>query len=195
MIGVGAAPGATPIDADEAAGLLPSHITTQGDLNTWEEANILQGEHWAFRQKRRELLEEGFVRDLHRKMFDKTWRWAGAFRSSNKNIGVDWTQVAVQLRGLLDNTRYQIDHQVYAVDELAVRFHHRLVWVHVFPNGNGRHARLMADVLLARLGRPRFTWGSGTALVAGSGFRDRYLQALRAADQGQFKLLEEFARS
>ena len=98
------APGATPLDPDEAAGLVPSHITTQGDLNAWEQANILLAERWVARQIKRDLLNEGFVRDLHRRMFDKTWRWAGTFRQSNKNIGVDWTQVAVKLRNLLDNS-------------------------------------------------------------------------------------------
>ncbi len=189
------APGATPLDPDEAGGLVPKHIATQGDLNLWEEANILQGDRWAFRQKRRDVLDEGFVRDLHRKMFDKTWRWAGTFRASNKNIGVDWTQIAVRLRNLLDNTRYQIEHQVFAPDELAIRFHHQLVWIHAFPNGNGRHARLMADVLASRLDRPRFLWGGQTSLVAGGVVRDRYLQGLRLADQGQFELLMQFARS
>ena len=188
------APGAMPIDPDDAAGLLPRHITTQSDLNTWEEANILQGERWALRQKKRDLLDEGFVRDLHRKMFDKTWRWAGTFRSSNKNIGVDWTQVAVRLRDLLDNTRYQIAHQSSDADELAVRLHLQLVWIHAFPNGNGRHARLMADVLVIRLGNPRFSWGSGLPLAAASDTRDRYLEALRWADQGRFTPLREFAR-
>lgn len=188
------APGATPIDPDEAAGLLPRHITTQAELNTWEEANIVKADGWAFRQRRREPLEEGFVRDLHRMMFDKTWRWAGTFRSSNKNIGVDSHQVSMRLRELLDNTRYQRDHQAFPADELAVRFHHRLVWIHAFPNGNGRHARLMADVLITRLGGERFTWGQASLLVAGD-VRARYLQALRAADQGMLELLIQFARS
>lgn len=188
------APGATPIDPDEAAGLLPRHITTQAELNTWEEANIVKADGWAFRQRRREPLEEGFVRDLHRMMFDKTWRWAGTFRSSNKNIGVDSHQVSMRLRELLDNTRYQRDHQAFPADELAVRFHHRLVWIHAFPNGNGRHARLMADVLITRLGGERFTWGQASLLVAGD-VRERYLQALRAADQGMLELLIQFARS
>jgi Fic-DOC domain mobile mystery protein B len=120
-------PGATPLDPDEAAGLIPTHITTQADLNAWEQLNIVQGDRWAARQSKRELLDEGFVRDLHRQMFNQTWRWAGSFRSSNKNIGVDWTQVAVKLRDLLDNTRHQIEHQVFSADEIAVRFHHQLV--------------------------------------------------------------------
>ena len=190
------APGATPLDPDEAAGLVPSHITTQADLNAWEQANILQAVRWVARQKKRALLTEGFVRDLHRRMFDQTWKWAGTFRQSNKNIGVDRTQVAVKLLNLLDNTRFQIDHKVFEPDELVVRFHHQLVWVHAFPNGNGRHARLMADVLAQQLGRPRMTWGGADVeLVSMGTVRDRYLKALREADQGQWSALIAFARS
>ena len=190
------APGATPLDPDEAAGLVPSHITTQADLNAWEQANILQAVRWVARQKKRDLLTEGFVRDLHRRMFDQTWKWAGTFRQSNKNIGVDRTQVAVKLLNLLDITRFQIDHKVFEPDELVVRFHHQLVWVHAFPNGNGRHARLMADVLAQQLGRPRMTWGGADVeLVSMGTVRDRYLRALREADQGQWSALIAFARS
>lgn len=186
--------GATPLDPDEAAGLLPSHISLQADLNDWEKTNISQGEEWASRQKKRDLLQEGFVRDLHRKMFDRTWQWAGTFRQSNKNIGVDWTQISVKLRVLLDNTRYWIDHNVYEIDEAVVRFHHQLVWIHPFPNGNGRHARMMADHLMVRLGRPRLSWGS-SSIDTISSTRARYLEALRAADQFDYKYLIKFARS
>jgi len=185
--------GATPIDPDEAAGLLPSHISTQSDLNTWEEANILQGAAWAQRQKKRELLEEGFVRELHKQMFNRTWRWAGTFRASNKNIGVDWAHVSVRLNNLLVNTQYQMSNAIFAADELAVRFHHQLVWIHPFPNGNGRHARLLADTLVVRLGRKRFSWGAN-ALPTGSELRHQYLEALRAADTGEYERLLAFAR-
>jgi Fic-DOC domain mobile mystery protein B len=116
--------GATPLDPDEAVGLLPLHITTQADLNAWEQANILLAQQWAMRAKNRMLLSEVFVRELHRKMFDKTWQWAGTFRQSNKNIGVDWTHIAVKLRDLLLNTQFQIDNRVFKEDELVVRFHH-----------------------------------------------------------------------
>lgn len=187
------APGATPIDPDEAAGLIPKHIATQAELNAWEEANIVIADTWAFKQKRRDLLEEGFVRDLHRRMFDQTWRWAGKFRSSNKNIGVEWSQVAVRLHALLENTRYQIEHQSFPADELAVRFHHQLVLVHAFPNGNGRHSRLMTDVLITRLGSERFSWGHGSVLSQGSA-RNDYLAALRIADRGDIAQLLNFAR-
>lgn len=151
---------------------------------------------WAARQKKRDLLDEGFVRDLHRQMFDKTWHWAGTFCQTNKNIGVDWTQIAVKLRDLLDSTRYQIENHVFNEDGVAVRFHHQLVLIHAFLNGNGRHSRLMADLLITRLGQPRLTWGGASASLTPVGaIRDRYLIALRAADQEQIDGLIEFARS
>ena len=185
--------GATPIDPDEAAGLVPKHITTQAELNAWEEANIVSAEVWAFRRKQ-ELLDEGFLRALHLKMFDQTWRWAGKFRSSNKNIGVDSHQIAVKLRDLLDNTKYQINHLAFDADEQAVRFHHQLVWIHPFPNGNGRHARMMADLLITWLGGQRFSWGQ-SSLTAENDNRTKYLAALRAADRASYGDLISFARS
>ena len=129
------------------------------------------------------------MRKLRKKMFDQTWRWAGTFRKSNKNIGVDWPMISLKLRGLLDNTGYQIEHQVFDPDEIVVRFQHQLVCIHAFPNGNGRHARLMADMLTMRRGLPRMTWGSGTvALTSVGAVRKSYLTALRAADQGRLKI-------
>ena len=187
------APGATPLDPDEAEGLIPSHISTQGDLNAWEEANIVDGARWALKQRTRELLTEGFARDLHRNMFGKTWRWAGTFRRSNKNIGGDWKEVAVSLRHLFDDTRLHIEQKTFGADEIALRFHHRLVFVHAFPNSNGRHARLMADELAMRLGRPAFEWGAGSLVSAGE-VRRNYLEALRAADGHDFGPLLRFAR-
>jgi len=186
--------GATPLDPDEAEGLIPAHITTQADLNAWEQANIIEGERWAARQKKRDILDEGFVRELHRRMFDKTWRWAGTFRNSNKNIGADWPQIAMQLRNMLDDTRYQFEHATFQPDELALRFHHRLVSIHPYPNGNGRHARLMADLLIQKLGQARFTWGSSNLVDEGD-TRRQYIDALRAADRHDLSLLLAFARS
>ena len=188
------AQGVTPIDPDEMAGLIPTHITTQGELNEWEQTNILQGLKWALRQKRRELLDEGFVRDLHQHMLGQTWKWAGQFRKSDKNIGVDWLQVPTQLRNLLEDVKAQIEYHTYDADEIALRFHHRLVWIHPFANGNGRHARLMADLLIGRLGQPAFSWG-GQSLVNASEKRQAYLAALRAADQRDYSPLISFARS
>lgn len=188
------APGATPLDPDEAAGLIPGHITTQKELNEWEQTNILEGLQWVQRQKKREILDEAFLREMHRKMFGQTWKWAGNFRQSDKNIGADWRQIPVQLRQLLGDVRAQIEYGSYPVDEIALRFHHRLVWIHPFANGNGRHSRLAADLLIQRLGAKAFTWG-GQSLVEASEKRQRYLAALRAADGRDYQALLAFARS
>ncbi len=185
--------GATPLDADELASLIPGHITTQGELNEWEQLNIVQGEGWA-RKQRKEILNEGFLRQLHKQMFGETWKWAGEFRKTDKNIGVDWLKIGVELKKLLDDAHYQVEHASYPPDEIAVRFHHRLVAIPPFPNGNGRHARLMADLLTERLGQPRFTWGS-RSLVDASETRQQYIAALQAADRRDIVPLLAFARS
>jgi len=186
-------PGATPLDADELASLIPGHITTQGELNEWEQLNIVQGESWA-RKQRKEILNDAFLRELHRQMFGETWKWAGEFRRSDKNIGVDWLKIGVELRKLLDDVRYQVEHGSFPADEIAVRFHHRLVFIHPFPNGNGRHARLMADLLVERLGQKRFSWGRHNLVEAGE-TRQAYIAALQAADGRNYAPLIAFARS
>jgi Fic-DOC domain mobile mystery protein B len=187
-------PGATPLNADEASGLIPDHITTQDALNEWEQQNILDGLNWALKQHKRELLDDLFVRDLHKKMFDKTWKWAGTYRRSNKNIGIEWQMIPVELRNLFADVSFQIEHNSFPPDELATRFHHRLVAIHPFPNGNGRHARMMADLLIQRLGGEPFSWG-GRSLVQHGDERERYIAALQAADREDYTLLMEFVRS
>lgn len=187
--------GQTPLDPDERTALIPKHIDTKGALNDWEQENILQTTQWLRRTKVPEVLSESFCRELHRKMFNKTWKWAGRFRQSDKNIGCDWTLVAVKLNQLLGNARFWIENGTFPPDELAARFHHALVWIHPFPNGNGRHSRMMTDALLKQLGQPVFSWGSGANLVSASEVRTRYLTALRAADQNDFSLLLAFVRS
>ena len=187
--------GQTPLDPNETAGLIPAHIETKGALNDWEQENIMLATKWLRRARIPEVLSEGFCRDLHRKMFDKTWKWAGTFRTSDKNIGCDWTLVAAKLNHLLGNAKYWIDNETFPPDELAVRFHHALVWIHPFPNGNGRHSRMMADALLKQLGQKPFSWGSGGNLVSASEVRARYLAALRCADKNDFTKLLAFVRS
>lgn len=194
MIGIDYPPGATPLDPDEAAGLIPEHIRTQGELDEWEQANIIDGLYWARRQRRYEILEETFVRELHRRMFGSTWRWAGTFRKSDKNIGVDWRYIPMRLRDLLEDVKVQLAHADEAVDEIVLRFHHKLVCIHPFANGNGRHARVMADLLVERLGKSPFSWGRTSLVVPGEA-RHAYLEALRAADQRDYGLLFQFARA
>jgi Fic-DOC domain mobile mystery protein B len=187
--------GQTPLDPDEKAGLIPGHIDTKGALNDWEQENILLATKWLRRAKVPEVLSEGFCRDLHRRMFGKTWTWAGTFRTSDKNIGCDWTLVAVKLNQLLGNAKYWVGNDAFAPDETAARFHHALVWIHPFPNGNGRHSRMMADALLKQMGQKSFSWGGGGNLLSASDVRARYLAALRAADKNDFADLLAFVRS
>ena len=187
--------GQTPLDPDEKAGLIPEHLTKQGELNDWEQEDILRAVRWLKRARSPVVLSEGFCRELHKQMFGETWAWAGTFRKSDKNIGCDWTQVAVRLKNLFDDTGCWIDNSTFPLDEIGARFHRDLVWIHPFPNGNGRHARMMADALVRSLGQPAFSWGSSGNLVAANDVRARYLAALRSADQGDYQLLLAFVRS
>ena len=188
-------PGATPIDPDEAQELLLAHITNRAELNRWEHDNIRQAEQWAFRYKPNNLLSVDFILKLHKKMFEIVWGWAGTFRRSGKNIGVDALMVRTSLVELLEDVKAWIDHDTYSADEIATRFHHRLVLIHPFPNGNGRHARLMTDLILVHvLDRPRFTWGS-TGLTNAEDCRTNYINALKSADRHEYDLLLTFVRS
>jgi Fic-DOC domain mobile mystery protein B len=178
--------GATPLDPDEREGLRLRHVQTRGELDRLEQANIVDGLRWLKRQKKPDVLTEAFVYRLHKELFGQVWRWAGQRRQTEKNIGVAPHQIDVQLRHLLDNTRYQIDHKTYPPAELALRFHHRLVQIHVFPNGNGRHARIMTDAMLKHcLHHTPIRW-AGTSgdrdLQAASVHRSAYIYALRDAD-------------
>lgn len=187
--------GATPLDPDEAVGLIPEHLSTRGELNAWEQVNIAKADDWLrMQQNGGSVLNMDFLRELHRQMFSNTWKWAGKFRWTLKNIGGPPEAIPEQTNNLLADTRYWIEHHTYSVDEIAVRFHHRLVAVHPFPNGNGRHGRLMTDALLRELDAPPFTWGSGSIDDLGA-VRDRYLHALRSADSGDYAPLLAFARS
>ncbi len=188
-------PGATPLEPEELKDLLPQHISTQEQLNAWEQQNILLAEEWALKSRNKDIVSIDFIRELHRKMFDQTWRWAGKFRLTAKNIGIDWYQIPIELKKLCDDVQYQMTHQTFQLDEIAVRFHHRLVWIHAFPNGNGRHARLIADVLLTKNGSPRFTWGKNQDLQKATPIRTQYIQALRLADGGNYSHLLTFVRS
>jgi len=129
---------------------------------------------------------------LHKKMFDSTWKWAGGFRHQDTNIGVTWSIVPMQLKLLCDNVQYQVSNQTFGWDELAVRFHHRLVSVHPFPNGNGRHARLAADLLLRFNKQPALHWGKGNITDPGA-VRAAYIDALKQADKGAYEPLIKFA--
>jgi Fic-DOC domain mobile mystery protein B len=186
----------TPVSPDEQADLVPN-LATREELNEWERDNIIRARQWAFADRqfaRLDPISEDYVRELHRQMFDQTWRWAGTYRKTEKNLGVPVHQIRETLGQLLGNAAYWLGNKTYEVDECAVRFHHELVVIHAFPNGNGRHARLIADVIAVKNARRFFSWGSKDVTAPGEA-RDAYLRARRAADQGHFELLLRFARS
>jgi Fic-DOC domain mobile mystery protein B len=186
---------ATPLTAEEKRDLKPSHIAFKHELDEAEQGNIARAQLWVLRRPARvDLLTESFVLQLHRQMLKDVWKWAGKYRRTERNMGINYWLIQTELRRLLDDVRAWIDYKSYPPDEIAVRFHHRLVSIHPFPNGNGRHARLMTDLLIMRLGGTRFTWGS-TSLRALSETRRCYIAGLKAADTHDLGPIMEFARS
>src|SRR6202161_2251879 len=173
--------------------LIPAHIAYRRELNEAEQENIARAQDWAL-NRRRDPLSEKYVQELHRRMLGDVWRWAGKVRTSERNFGIAFYEIPVALRQLLDDTKAWIVYKTYAPDEIAVRFHHRLGEIHPSPNGNGRHARLIADLLIMRFGGERFSWGSANLLDAGA-MRQRYIAALQAAGDHDIGPLLAFARS
>ncbi|MFA6194129.1 MAG: mobile mystery protein B [Patescibacteria group bacterium] len=189
--------GQSPLDEEEREGLKINSIATRHDLDEFEQQNIEEAIEWVMKQNISvdRFLAEEFVRELHFRMFGSVWTWAGKFRKSGKTVGVDWVSIPIELKKLLDDCRYWLDNEIFSEEETAVRLKHRLVYIHPFPNGNGRHSRLMADVLMEKVfHKPIFTWG-GENLDSIGDIRSRYIQAIREADNGNYLPLLEFAKS
>lgn len=184
--------GQTPIEEEEKDELIPLWVENNEDLNKVEQENINRA--ILFFEKRTpshlKILEIAFVKELHRKMFEDVWQWAGVFRKTDKNIGIDKTKVITALYNLLNDVTFWIENKTYDSDEICIRCKHRLVSIHPFPNGNGRHARIFADILARSLGKDIFSWGASLKKARG-----RYLSALRKADQGAYSDLLIFSRS
>jgi len=186
----------TPLTPEEHDGLIPN-LATHEELNEWERDNILRARQWALGDRqltRLDPMTEDYIRELHNRMFDQTWAWAGTYRKTEKNLGVPVVHIRERLAQSLGNAKYWLENKTYDVDECAVRFHYELVVIHAFPNGNGRHARLIADVVAAKYGRPVFSWGSKDLMSPGES-REAYLTSLRAADKGDIRGILKFARS
>jgi Fic-DOC domain mobile mystery protein B len=188
--------GQTPLDENQIRGLKIKTIATQQQLNEFEQLNIIEAIRWlSGKRSIPDLLSEEFVIALHKKMFGKVWRWAGTLRKTETNIGIAWIKIPVELRILIDDGKFWIDHKVFPPDEIAIRFKHKLVSIHCFPNGNGRHARQMADLIaIHNFGLPAFTWGNSN-LTDSNDQRKAYIDALKLADNGNYTALLAFARS
>lgn len=190
--------GATALDPDELNGLIPTFVSTQGELNTVEKENIKEATVWVHGKNHKNILNVKFLYGLHKKMLGEVWTWAGEQRTSAKNIGVDWQQIPTQLHELLQNTKYWIGNKTYSWDEIAARFHYKLVEIHVFPNGNGRHARLMTDILMEANGQKQLSWGtrgSSDIIDVEGELRNEYISALQEADFRKYNRLIKFMRS
>lgn len=195
--------GQTPLDPSESAGLRALFVRTRAELDEVEARNILKALPWARRTITRlsieQILGEKFIKDLHRRMFGEVWRWAGAYRTVDRNLGVPSSQVPRDVEHLLSDARYWAEYATYGPDELAIRLKHRLVAIHPFANGNGRHSRALADLVVAKLGHPMFSWGSNSQVPAGSltarESRQAYIQALQAADNHDIGPILAYARS
>jgi len=182
----------TPLTPEEHMDLIPTHVTLKGELNELEQKNIAEANGWAFERKRN-VLDETFLRGLHRRMFNQVWRWAGDYRTTERNLGVKPHLIQPELVQAIDNAKHWVELKSYGPNELAVRFHHKAVLIHPFPNGNGRWSRLAADLLITGQGGERFSWGGGNLHLKG-GAREAYLDALHAADDQDFTKLIAFAR-
>jgi Fic-DOC domain mobile mystery protein B len=189
--------GQTPLDEDEKEGLLIPTIATREELDEFEQQNIEDALQWVLTSsmKLETVLTEKFIRNIHKRMFGSVWKWAGDYRKTDKNLGIDKWQIPVELKKLCGDTLFWIENETYPPEEIAIRFKHKIVCIHCFPNGNGRHSRMMADIIIDKIfKRELFTWGTGE-LTNQSDSRSRYLKAVRAADKNEFDLLLGFARS
>ncbi len=188
--------GQTPLDPEQINGLKIKTISTQQQLNEFEQTNINEALQWLnSKRKIKDVLSEEFMIQLHKRMLGMVWKWAGQLRRTETNIGIDWTRISMELRLLVDDANFWVEHQTYLPEEIAIRFKHRLVSIHCFPNGNGRHSRIMADLIALHVfGLNKFSWGN-SSLVDSSEQRKMYLNALKLADNGDFDQLIKFARS
>ncbi|WP_373999480.1 mobile mystery protein B [Bdellovibrio bacteriovorus] len=189
-------PGATPLDDETLQGLIPG-LTTHRELDEFEAAGIARALLWAFNSRtlKKDLLSASGLCLLHRKMFQDTWEWAGTFRRRETNIGVSPEKIQNELGQLLGDVKYWLKHNTFSTEEIVARFHHRLVWIHPFPNGNGRFSRLAADLLMEHIGRSRPTWGQVNLGQMGQK-RAQYIQVLQIADRSEnYAPLIEFMKS
>lgn len=183
----------TPLTEEEKQQLKAQWITTRKELNELETACIAQAEIWLLTNKR-DILSEAFIKNLHKKMFGDIWKWAGNFRTTERNIGVAPYDIQPKLRILLDDVKFWISNKTYCEKEIAIRFHHRLVQIHPFPNGNGRISRIMADLLMHNFNLGNLNWGFGN-LTEISQLRSEYIKVLQEADKGNYEPLINFVNN
>lgn len=187
-------PGETPIDVSH---LKVKGVQTRSQLDSVEAANILKVVSKYFGRRRPTERMAPFtlqwVKRLHREMFGDVWKWAGRNRTSEINIGVKWHLIDEKLQQLLDDLACWGQSEVGVLEQAAM-LHHRAVQIHPFYNGNGRWARMLANILLHSRGYSSTGWPNeliGTTSI----IRDRYIAAIKAADDGNYDLLTDLHRT
>lgn len=189
--------GQTPLSEEEKEGLKIQSITTHRELDEFEQLNIEKAVEWTIYTKFKpaNILTEKFIKSLHKRMYGDVWKWAGEFRQTEKNIGIPWFQIGIELKKLLHDTTYWIENKIFSAEEISIRFKHRLVSIHCFPNGNGRHSRMMADIIIESIfDKEIFSWHQSNMVKADDN-RKAYIDALKKADHGNIEPLIKFARS
>lgn len=188
--------GATPLDLDEIQGLLIDTISTQAELNFAEQQSIIESSKWIFQANHKNILTDQFFKNLHKKMFQSVWSWAGKYRTTNKNIGVESYVIPIEIKKLCDDCDYWIQNQTYDWNEIAARFHHKVVWIHPFANGNGRFSRILTDILIKKYQQKPLTWGRNSYpkddFSDESNLRAEYILSLREADNKKIQKLIHF---
>lgn len=189
--------GQTPISEEEKDGLKIKAITTQSELDEFEQLNIEKAVEWTIHSnfKAENILTEKFIKNLHKRMYSDVWKWAGEFRKTDKNLGISWTKIGIELKTLIDDSSYWIENNTFSPEEIAIRFKHRIVSIHCFPNGNGRHSRLMADIIMESIFEQEiFSWHQSN-MVKANETRKKYIDALKQADNGNIRPLIQFAKN
>ncbi len=190
--------GATPLGPDERADLLLTHVETREELNELENANILQGISWLSSLPALtvdELLSMAFFEELHKRLLGEVWAWAGSYRTRELNIGCDPFHIRTNLFNLLEDIKCWIEFNHFDSLELSARIQHRLVLIHPFPNGNGRHSRIFTDCVRGMiLEKPTLRWAEGN-LDQQTEEREQYISSLRQADRGDYQTFIDYLRS
>jgi Fic-DOC domain mobile mystery protein B len=172
----------TPFDG---SGLKIKSIKTRRQLNEAEFESILRVTKKYLMSKPSQKLAPftfGWLLELHREILGSIWSWAGEIRTTQKNIGVSANIVTAELGVIAIESEKRHSETGDLVIATAAEFHHRAVWVHPFEDGNGRWARLLANIWLMQHDQPVIIWPASDLRDTESPIRGEYIAAMKHAD-------------
>ena len=188
--------GATP--GGDTSGLLLEHLSTTTARNAAETEAISRAyDKYVFRARRKkqgtEWLTDDFIRRVHADMLGTIWEWAGKYRQTKFNLGVDPHLIREQIKLFTEDFLYwNGTESTMSVIEIAARIQHRLTNIHPFTNGNGRHARLITDIFLHSRKLPIPQWPQIQLMAQGNEIGEQYITAMKKADNGDINDLIQF---